>query len=271
MSSTRIDSSDLVTALYQHLLGRVPDGTAGEKVRRHAEGDISTSDLVREFTISDEYQNRILQTDRFTADHSQFGEFELLLKRLCRAACDSPTVVDVGARGRARSNSYDLMNQFGWRGVLIEANPRLISGIQSEFNGLDFSVVECAVSDYEGTAEFHIGINDDVSSLSRESAGAWGDVKDQVQVKVRRLEPILLEQGVPFDFGLLSIDLEGEDVKVFNDLIAGGQYKPRWVIIEASHDFTVTALAQLPVIPQVLQDYRIVGQTLANLILERQG
>ena len=269
MSLVTIDSLELVTALYEHILGRQPDGAAAEKARRLLAGEVSANALVREFAVSDEYQNRLLEHQRFTADHSQFGEFEILIKRLCLFGCEKRTVVDLGARGRARSNSYDLMNVFGWRGVLVEANPRLIPIIQAEFMGLDASLVECAVSDYEGTAQFHIGVNDDVSSLSRESAGAWGDVQGAVEVQVRRLEPILVEQNVPFDFGLLSIDLEGDDVKVLNDLIGGGRYLPQWVIIEASHDFTINSLRQLPVIPQVLEQYRIVGQTRANLILER--
>ena len=264
-----MDPRDLVTALYEYILGRQPDSAAEEKARRLSAGEVSVNALVRKFAVSDEYQNRVLEHQRFTADHSQFGEFEILLRRLCIFGCQSRTVVDLGARGRARSNSYDLMNVFGWRGVLVEANPRLIPTIQAEFTGLDVSLVECAVSDHEGTAQFHIGVNDDVSSLSRESAGAWGDVQGEIEVHVRRLEPILIEQKVPLDFGLLSIDLEGEDVKVLNDLIGGGRYAPQWVLIEASHDFTVNALEQLPVIPQILELYRIVGQTRANLVLER--
>ncbi|CAL1692997.1 hypothetical protein MMB232_03180 [Brevundimonas subvibrioides] len=270
MPPVTIDSTELVTALYEHILGRTADGLAEEKARRLAAGEVSANGLVREFAVSDEYQNRILEHQRFTADHTQFGEFEILLKRLCMFGCSSRTVVDVGARGRARSNSYDLMNVFGWRGILIEANPRLIPEIRADFAGLDLGVIECAVSDYEGSARFHIGINDDVSSLSRESAGAWGEVQGEIEVQVRRLEGILVEMGVPHDFGVLSIDLEGEDVKVLNDLIGGGRYLPQWVIIEASHDFSVNSLRQLPVIPRVLDTYRIVGQTRANLILERQ-
>ena len=86
-------------------------------------------------------------------------------------------IVDVGARGRERSNSFDLLRHFGWRGLLIEANPSLLESIRADFAGTDFFLEFCAVSDYEGRAEFYFGVNDDVSSLSQHAAEGWGDIR----------------------------------------------------------------------------------------------
>lgn len=76
---------------------------------------------------------------------------------------------------------------------------------------------------------------------------------------------------MPSDFGLLSIDLEGEDVRVLNDMIRNSEFRPRWIVIEASNNFLTRSLHQIGVDPLVAAQYEIVGQTVANLILERRA
>lgn len=265
-----MDFSELVSALYRHVLGREPDADGlSDKCARLASGQATVDAMVKEFIDSDEY--RVASEERLMWGYTQFGELGMLLNRMCLRASPNPVVVDVGARGRDRSNSFDLMRRFSWRGVLIEANPGLIPEIRREFEGLDITLVEGAVSDYEGEADFHIGINDDVSSLNFENAHAWGDTTATIRVVVRRLASILEENNVPSDFGLLSIDLEGEDVRVLNDLIRNSEFRPRWIVIEASNNFLTRSLDQIGVDPLVAAQYEIVGQTVANLILERRA
>lgn len=255
-----------------------------EGLKSHVQGIESGSRTIEEtltaFFRSDEFRllmPRVLATlepvdqVRFTNDHSQYGELGILLHHWVNDASHHKIVVDVGARGRERSNSFDLMRIFGWRGLLIEANPALIAGIRRDFNGLDFTLLNVAVSDYEGYADFHIGINDDVSSLSSAMAAAWGDIQGTIQVPVTRLNGLLDAHEIPSDFDLLSLDIEGEDLRVLNDLIESSQYRPRWVIIEASYDFHTRSLNDLDLTTEVKAAYRIVGQTQANLILKREG
>ena len=102
---------------------------------------------------------------------SQYGEVGLLLKHWASSAVAAPFVVDVGARGWAHSNSWDLMTHFGWRGLLIEVNPALLPSIRAEFEGLDLSLLGLAISDYDGRSKLTIGI-DDVSSLDPGAASA---------------------------------------------------------------------------------------------------
>jgi len=132
---------------------------------------------------------------------------------------------------------------------------------------LDADVIESAVSDYEGTSTFTLGVNNDVSSLNANAAAGWGKTKGEVKVNVQRLPTILKARAVPLRFGLLSIDIEGEDIKVLNDLIDNSDYRPRYIIIEASNNFAVGSLAELPVSNVVKEHYRIIDQTSANLIL----
>ena len=206
---------------------------------------------------------------RLTNDVSQFGETWLLMRDIINRSARHRIVVDVGARGRERSNSYDLLRHLAWRGLLVEANPRLIALIKSEFAGLDCQVLNCAVSNYSGTAKFFIGVNDDVSSLTRDAAQGWGAVKGEVEVKVELLSRLLRESAIPLDFDVLSIDAEGEDINILNEVVSAG-YLPGYVIVEASHDFQTKVLTDLPIAGAVLERYTIAAQTKANLILRHR-
>ena len=272
----RARAERLVRAAYQALLLREAD-PAGLAAWTDLllEGQVDPLGLMQRMLGSEEFANRASEflhryvepsRLRFTNDVSQFGETWMLLREMVNAASAHRIVVDVGARGRDRSNSYDLLRHCAWKGLLIEANPGLIDDITREFAGLDITLVNRAVSDYSGEASFFIGANDDVSSLNQQDAAGWGDIKGQVTVKVERL-PVLLEtHEIPRDFDMLSIDAEGEDVRILNDTVLAG-WLPRWVIIEASDDFKVRSLRDLPLLPAVVERYRVVMQTKANLIL----
>lgn len=270
-SLKQLSNSAIVGALYEAILGREADSQGlQEKSEALDNGTSNLTEVIKSFLHSDELANMRAAGDtssRLTNDQTQFGEFEIMLKLWVNQFAKHRIVVDVGARGKARSNSYDLMKSFGWRGYLFEANPALIDSIRDDFRGLDVEIIPCAVSDYTGEATFHLGINPDVSSLNADAAAGWGAITGEITVPVERLGNVLRDYGVPQDFDLLSIDIEGEDVKVLNDVIVGFGYRPRWIIIEASYDFTTKSLEDLPTDDLVIQNYRIVGQTAANLIL----
>ncbi len=272
----RAQAETLVRAAYHALLMRDADpGGLQAWTDLLLSGSTDPLGLMRSMLGSEEFATRF--TDflhhyvppeqlRFTNDTSQFGETWLLLREMVNAAAAHRIVVDVGARGKERSNSYDLLRHCGWRGLLVEANPALIPEISREFAGLDLTLLNYAVSDYSGEATFFLGANDDVSSLNQHDAAGWGDIRGQVKVTVERLPTLLAAHEIPRDFDMLSIDAEGEDVKILNDTVAGG-WMPRWVIIEASDDFRVRSLRDLPLLPAVVERYKIVVQTKANLIL----
>ena len=257
-----------LSAVYSGIFNRELDSGADDKVDRLAAGISSLADIIRELLGSDEYRTLAGSSgSALLKDQTQYGELEILLRLWVNAYARHRIVVDVGARGRERSNSYDLMRSFGWRGVLYEANPNLIPSIRAEFDGLDYELIQAAISDFNGEAIFHLGANDDVSSLNADAASGWGPIVGAVAVEVRRLGESLKSLSIPADFDLISIDIEGEDIKVLNDLIDNFDYRPRWVIIEASYDFTVKALTDLPFSDKVRESYALVGQTAANLIL----
>ncbi len=276
----RATAASLIQDCYDALLGRDADEFGlRTKVDRLLSGEASLGDALREIMASAEFASRVptilagspdVEALRFTNDMSQFGEIWRLVRTWVNAQAVCGVVVDVGARGRERSNSYDLMRHFGWSGLLIEANPALIASIQRDFAGLDLRLLSCAVSDYTGQATFTLGSNNDVSSLNAALAENWGDTKGAVEVEVRRLSDILREHAIPEVFDLLSLDIEGEDIKVLNDLIDTSAYRPAWVIIEASDDFRVRTLNDAPFSPTVRANYVVRAATSANLILCRR-
>ncbi|WP_174300685.1 FkbM family methyltransferase [Caulobacter sp. S45] len=275
-----IDVAHLVIVLYSVLLDRRPEPIGLQsKIDRLAAAALSLDDLIREIVESAEYLDRqkadllrrgLVVNDRFTNDVSQYGETWLVIRDMINSASWARYVVDVGARGRERSNSYDLLRHFGWRGVLIEANPRLIESIRADFEGLDCEITCCAISDYDGTAIFNIGANDDVSSLIKAAAAGWGEVRDEIEVRVRMLPEVLREHDAPLSFDLLSIDIEGEDVRALNHLIDASAYRPTWVIIEVAEEDADSSLAAIGLSQKVCDTYEIMGRTPSNLLLRRK-
>ena len=159
------------------------------------------------------------------------------------------------------------MRQFGWRGLLIEANPHLLDSIEAEFTGLNFKLLNYAVSTKSGLGKFYIGENDDVSSLSEAIAGSWGPLTDQVEVTIERLPKILHSENIPTNFDVLSLDIEGEDVNVLNDLVTTSAFRPGWVIIELPHQSAMSFDGTL-LSDEIRHLYEVVGYTESNLILE---
>lgn len=268
----------VVEALYRALLSRAPterelgEGEALLGLDRSATrlADVLVNRVAFDQRVSDVRARFGLSEDRLINDVSQNGEVETLFKLVINKACANRTVVDIGARGRRGSNSYDLLRYLGWKGLLVEANPRLIDEIQADFGGFDCVIESCAVSDYEGEALFTIGISDDISSLEAAHSLRFGPAYGEVTVPVRRLSRLLEQHGIPQTFDLLSLDIEGHDVRVLNDLLDNTEYRPKWIILEGPSGGFQTNLSEIGCSSNVIASYRVVANTIANLILEYQ-
>lgn len=266
----------LARAAYRALLLRDIDSSA-EAAYARSGADDAPEEILKTLLASREFRSQI---ERFVkhytgvtavVEHSQNGEFLKLLQMLMGGDdARRQIVVDVGARGRDRSNSFDLMRLFAWHGVLIEANPALIPIIEADFAGLSFNLVNCAVSDTEGEATLYIGINDDVSSLDRQSALNWGELRGERSIPVRRLGSILAEQNVGLDFSLLSLDIEGFDVRVLNDLIGTSEYRPRLVVIEVGDAARGRSMDQIGFSEVIHSEYVFADAVGPNLILQHR-
>ncbi|MCA3357363.1 MAG: FkbM family methyltransferase [Roseomonas sp.] len=275
-SHTSSDFTSLIEAAYRLILLRNVDPVGLQDWRLKLEaGSSSIFDCMDALLRSEEFREKSLvflrhytESDAlpFFNDNSQNGEVGLLLREMIGIGELSKIAVDIGAHGRVGSNTYDLLRYFGWRGILVEANPRLVPKIETEFSGCNFDLVNVAVSDKPGRAKLYLGVNDQISSIHREWTSQWGDIHDAVEIDVETLPSILDRFAVPKHFGLLSIDAEGEGLNLLEDAIAAG-YRPKWIIFEAHDAPNIESLNQLPLSELVRGAYDIAGKTSSNLIV----
>lgn len=263
-------AEQMLRALYLGVLGREPDPEGLETFTALLHEDASRLNEVAATFHRSEEHFRSLTGASVILDHSQNGEFRLFLDHFLAMGARHKVIVDVGANGRERSNSFDLMKYFGWKGLLIEANPSLWPSIERDFAGLDYRLVRGGVAEQEGVMPLFLGIHDDISSLIRDSVVAFGEVRGEVAVAVRRLGDILADHDVPKNFDILSLDIEGLDISVLNDLLAATDYRPELISIETSMNFAYRSLDEIAVNEIAKQEYRLAFQTRANMILARK-
>ena len=130
--------------------------------------------------------------------YSQFGEdgilekiFELLPKS------DACWCVEFGAwDGKYLSNTYELIANKNWNGVLIEGNPKKFTELKQTFQQINRVILLSTYVALEG--------------------------KDS-------LDQILKKTPIPIEFDFLSIDIDGNDYHVWDSLKT---YSPRLVVIE---------------------------------------
>lgn len=259
-------AADVVRAVFLACFGGAPDDSQLQSMLAQAGDDPAALEaLARRLHL---FRQKLEGSKAHAVpDHSQFGEFGILLNDFAARAASHRIVVDVGAHGRDGSNSYDLLVNFGWRGLLVEANPALLPRIRLEFGSADYQLVGCAVGVEPGQQKLHLFENHQLSSLLPGHVEHWSEAQGSVEVEVRRLPDILAEHGIPADFDLLSLDIEGLDAAVLNDLIAMTPYRPRWIIVEVAMPFEQKTIEGLGLSDEVLGLYELVDRTIANLIL----
>ena len=280
IGAMKISAKDVIEALYEELLQRHADAVGLDmKLVGLAQDQTTIRDIIQEMISSDEFGEKLTSflnsrdggaKFRFTNDVSEHGELWQLVRLWVNEQAECGIVVDVGARGRERSNSFDLMKHFGWRGLLVEPNQALHHDIDRDFAECDMQLVSCAVSDYNGRAEFTLGVNDDVSSLSPSASNSWGAARGTLDVEVRRLAEILDEFEIPLEFDLLSLDIEGEDYKVLNDLIANSAYRPNWIVMESASGEPLCRMVDPRFGKEVRRFYTARAATKSNIILKRR-
>jgi FkbM family methyltransferase len=175
-------------------------------------------------------------------DSTWHGQFAVLGPLLLRQPGVERTVVDVGANdGFYSSNSYPFIAR-GWRALLIEPHPAAFRQAQRLHKRRKrVALVNAACSDQDGDLELQTYAEDDggshsalngSSDLARDAARAPGE---KFRVKVRRLESLLAEFQIPQGFGLLTVDTEGHDLRVFQGANLA-RYAPRVIITEKNPD-----------------------------------
>lgn len=148
--------------------------------------------------------------------------------QLCQDAfvlsrCDASLAryfVDLGASEPiAYSNTYCLQ-QAGWRGLLVDANPYAAAALQAERAGEGVVVFHRAVSPDPGVADL-VEYGPLSSLVASADSDIYGSMRTKRLAAGNRLSvvatppgPLLDEAAAPREIGYLSIDLEGMDAPV---------------------------------------------------------
>jgi len=128
---------------------------------------------------------------------SQAGEDGIISKALSAIADRNFWCVEFGAwDGKHLSNTYNLIENYSYHGVLIEADPKKYSKLLATYQHPDRI----------------IPINASVGFSSDDT-----------------LDAILAPCGIPKDFDLLSIDIDGNDYHVWNAI---SSFRPKIVLVE---------------------------------------
>lgn len=135
--------------------------------------------------------------------------------------------VEIGANDPVQLSQTYLLEQLGWRGVLIEPIAGLARALREQRPGS--RVVEAAVSDPAHAGTAYLDIPGGVSCLAH-LVFEDDPRQPRPQVQVRTLDAILDEaQITAIDF--MSIDIEGNELPALRGL-SFTRFRPRLIVIE---------------------------------------
>ena len=138
--------------------------------------------------------------------------------------------IDVGANDPRGGSQTWLLEQNGWRGILVEPLSGLYDRLISARPRSKVWQAACSAPDKRGTAVLHVASHDGFSTLQpqRDSQGVEFNLAETVQVVT--LDDILEQEGNPrVDF--VSIDVEGGEVDVLRGFSLE-RHQPALVLIE---------------------------------------
>jgi len=163
--------------------------------------------------------------------HGQFAEDRILQEIFGDRA--EGYCVEVGAYdGRTGSATYPFEKR-GWQCLLVEPIPALVEEIRRHRAS---TVVNCAVSDREGTATFFVAENVEQMSTLDLTADhlEWieqvGGAVKEITVRTATLDSLLAEAAFP-EIQFITIDVEGHEMEVLEGFTLE-THRPRIVIIE---------------------------------------
>lgn len=149
---------------------------------------------------------------------SQYGEDKWIYENI--SLPKEGTFVDIGAdQPKLGSNTWFFENTLRWKGLLVDADPRVIKTLQENRQS---KVIHSAVSDKDGEIDFELI---DVAGISK-----IGKNTNSIKVPCKTLNSLFEENGIA-DIDLLDIDIEGHELIACNGL-DWKKYKPYIVIIE---------------------------------------
>lgn len=169
-------------------------------------------------------------------DYSQFGEYELFLRPNLGSATRHRIVVDIGAYGRENSNSYNLIAQDGFSGLLVEPDTVNINRVTEDFCQVRNRISlyrSCVSSKNEGVGTLYHYEDPSLSSCLPPNGTRFSTGSSTVPVI--STGALLSLHRLPLNFDVLSIDTNGTEFDVLHGLLVGSSYRPGIIIFDYSY------------------------------------
>lgn len=145
--------------------------------------------------------------------------------------------VEVGGfDGETYSNTCFLADD-GWQGVYVEPVPAFCRKIRWRHLFNDVAVEQVAIAEKETTLSFFVDgplstAQEDVDRAHENLGWLKKDrAKKQIKVPALPINAVLSKNGVPENFDLMVIDIEGGERAVINSLFASS-WRPRILVVE---------------------------------------
>ena len=168
--------------------------------------------------------------------YSQSGEDSILLYILNFIGIPwyKVSYLDLGANHPIHMNNTYSLYQRGAKGVLVEANPELISELRNVRK--NDVILNKVITNETGTVKFYVMSGDGLSTMSYEEARIACERNKEISIKeVYEIETIRLEQILETYFvespTVLSIDLEGVERQIL-ETFDFKKYRPLIIILE---------------------------------------
>lgn len=127
--------------------------------------------------------------------------------------------LEIGANdGFTLSNTVYLEKEFGWKGVLVEANPKYLALLSAREGAV---IVNKAVSSKKGQAAFiDAGLYGGLEYSLDESHRSHTSGAASIMVECMGLQEILDTTAAPARIDFVSIDVEGGEVPIIEQLVS---------------------------------------------------
>lgn len=177
------------------------------------------------------------QPTYYMKSYAQSGEDAILdyIIRVNRIPYDKVTYIDLGANhAKNLSNTYFLYSK-GAKGVIVEANPALISDL-TFYRNRDIILNNCVDIETGKQVDFYIMNVDGLSTISAESAEEMCRINPELKVIDKKTlitvnYNYIVENYLGATPTILSIDLEGKDMEVLQS-INFEKYRPLLILVE---------------------------------------
>ena len=172
-----------------------------------------------------------LDIHRDTEHHgSEYGGFAILKDSLSA----NSVVLSCGV-GEDVSFDLSIIRKYNCRIVAVDPTPKAVNYVRRHVRTDGFSLLEIAVSSYDGLARFYLPKNQDWVSGSLNQGGKTSS--DFIEVSCLRLGSILRKANIS-RLDLLKLDIEGAEYDVLEEYISDKESpRAKQIALEFHHHF----------------------------------